>query len=452
MSNRALNEYRLQAVDTQNKPIRGMIQAASLAEARKKAKSIASARGIRLVSVIGRKTFIYKARKGDKVINGEQIAFQREDVNAALQKIGYKVIYVRRKLFDFQLQYRRRIPSSEIVSFLGSCAKLLEEKLPFSDVLQVLTSNVKHTGLKNALKEIVKDLKDGVDSKSAFLRQEKVFGKNVALMLGIASKSDNIAEILQSVSKFVDREAEFKKGLRSALITPGVTMVTMIGALAFYIYYIMPQMTKVFKVARAKLPALTKATLDVSRFLEDQFLVILAISILGIAGFYYFVRSPKGKELLDSWLIRIPYFGRILHNTSIELFCRVLGIIYSPSGENIDSISIAAEASRNKFIEKRIKSIAMPQMVQFGTELPLALEATKVFPEIAISRFRSAAETGGVKTSAIQLADFYEMENKYALKNLVDVIQLGVSFIIMIVMVFLTLVSSETANIPIRTR
>jgi len=452
MATRVQNEYRLQGVDSQNKPIRGLIQATSLAEARKKARSVASTRGIKLVSVSGKKTFIYRARKGDKVINGEQVAFQKEDVNAALQKIGYKVIYVRRKLFDFQFQFRRRIPSTEIVSFLGSSAKLLEEKLPFSDVLQVLTSNVRHAGLKHALREIVKDLKDGVDSKNAFLRQEKAFGRDVALMLGIASKSDNVTEILQSVSKFVERESEFKKGLRSALITPGVTMVTMIGALAFYIYYIMPQMTKVFKVAKARLPALTKATLDVSSFLEDQFLVILVVSVLAIVGFYYFVRSPKGRELFDSWIIRIPYVGRILHNTSIELFCRVLGIIYSPSGENIDSISTAAEASRNKHIEKRIKTVAIPQMVQFGAELPVALEATKVFPEIAISRFRSGAETGGVKVSAVQLADFYEMENKYALKNLVDVIQLGVSFIIMIVMVFLTLVSSETANIPIRTR
>jgi type IV pilus assembly protein PilC len=450
MSNKPQSEYRLEGVDSLNKPVRGVIQAASMAEARKKARTLATTRGIKLVSVSGKKTFIYRARKGDKVIDGEQVAFQKEDVNAALQKIGYRVIYVRRKLFD--VQFKRRIPAMEIVSFLGSCAKLLEEKLPFSDVLQVLTSNVRHDGLKNSLREIVKDLKDGVDPKNAFLRQEKAFGKNVALMLSIASKSDNVTEILQSVSKFVERESEFNKGLRSSLLVPGVTMVALVGALAFYVYYVMPQMAKVFTMAKAQLPYLTRATLDVSAFLESNFLVIAIVLVIAVVAFYNFIRSPQGREIFDRWIIRVPYVGRILHNTGIELFCRVLGIIYSPSGENIDSISIAAEASRNKHIEKRIKTIAIPQMVQFGVELPLALDATKVFPEIAISRFRSAAETGGVKTSAVQLADFYELENKYALKNLIDVIQLAVSFIIMVVMIFLTLVSSETANVPIRAR
>lgn len=442
------SEYRIQGIDPSNKPIHGIIVAGSMGEAKRKAKTMAASQRIKLVSVTGKKTFVYKARKGDKVVDGVQIAFQREDVNAALQRVGYRVIYVRRKFFDFQI--KRGVPANEIVAFLGSCAKLLEEKITFNEVLQVLVNNVRHTGLKNALRDVVKDLKDGVDPKNAFLRQEKVFGKNVALMLGIASKSDNITEILQSLSKLVEREAEFAKGLRSALILPGVTMLALVGALAFYIAYILPQMTKVFTMAKAKLPYMTKLTLSISEMLQDNFVIILVVSVTMLVGFYQFIKSTKGRELYDKYIIGVPYFGTVLHNTSIELFCRTLSIMYSSSGENIDAINISAEACRNKYIEKKIKTVAVPQMLQFGVELPQALEATRVFPELAVSRFRAGAETGGVKSSAMQLADFYEMENKYALKNLIDVIQLIVSFIIMIAMVFLTLISSETANVSVK--
>ena len=68
---------------------------------------------------------------------------------------------------------------------------------------------------------------------------------------------------------------------------------------------------------------------------------------------------------------------------------------------------------------------------------------------MVISRFRTAAETGSVKATSVQLADYYEMENHYAMKNLVNVIEVGVSMIIMLAMVFLTLLSSETASIKI---
>jgi type IV pilus assembly protein PilC len=68
---------------------------------------------------------------------------------------------------------------------------------------------------------------------------------------------------------------------------------------------------------------------------------------------------------------------------------------------------------------------------------------------MVISRFRTAAETGSVKSTSTQLADYYEMENRYAMKNLVNVIEVGVSLVIMVSMVFLTLLSSETATVKI---
>jgi len=159
--------------------------------------------------------------------------------------------------------------------------------------------------------------------------------------------------------------------------------------------------------------------------------------------------TPKGRLMLDRYVIRIPYVGTILRNTSVEMFCRVLGIMYTSSGENIDAIQYASESSRNHYLEHQIKNIAIPTMLKYGTELPKALEWTTFFPEMVLSRFKTASETGTVKDTAVQLADFYEMENRYALKNLTNVIELSISGMIMIVMVFLTYLSSESASIKI---
>ncbi len=441
------SEYRIQAIDSSGKPIEGVIRASSPADARKRAKTLAQERRARIVSVDSKKRFIYRARKGDKVINGEQVAYVKEDVNAALRKVGFEVIYIRRKLFDFRFQLR--IPVNELVSFLGVSAKLLEEKLSYTEVLQVMVTNVRHGGLKNSIREIIKDLKDGVDSRTAFTKQERVFGKHVAMMLGIASQSGDMTEIFRTIAQFAERDAEFKKSLYSALILPGVTMIALIAALGFYVLYLLPQMTKVFEIAKAPLPLLTRATLEFSTMLQDNITVILVTFVIAVLAFYRFVATEKGRELFDKWVILIPYFGRILHNTSIELFCRVLGIMYSSAGENIDTMSLAAEASRNRWIEKKIKTVAIPNMLQFGVELPIALEATKAFPEMALSRFRAGVETGNVKSTSTQIADFYQTENTYALKNFTDFLQIGISVIIMVAMVFLTFLSSETATISL---
>jgi len=121
--------------------------------------------------------------------------------------------------------------------------------------------------------------------------------------------------------------------------------------------------------------------------------------------------------------------------------------MYSGSGENIDVIKLAAEACGNKYMEHQIKSVAIPMMVTQGKGLTEALAATNVFTETAVSRFHSGAETGTVRNTALQLANYYEKETGYKLKNAIDFIQVIVSMIIMVVMIALTIVSSESALI-----
>lgn len=434
-------EYRIQGRDQIGKPVQGYIVAPSWLAARKKAKSIARAQQWALLSVRQKKNYSYSVRRGTKVIDGLQSAYSRQEVVSALKRLGFEVRFVRR-YFDFRL----RASTSELVTFIGVSAKLLEQKLPYNEILQIMATNVRDKYLRGALRDIIKDLKNGVDSRDAFQRQGKVLGDDTALMLGIASKSGNMKAIFESVAHFVERQAEFRKGLVSSLILPAVTFITLLGAIAFYVLYLLPQMQQVMG-PQATMPPLTAVTLDVSKVIQENLTLIMVSTILSMIGFYAYIMTPKGRLLFDRYIIHFPYVGRILRNTSVEMFCRVLGIMYTSSGENIDIIHRAAESSRNRYLEKQIKTVALPSMLKYGTELGQALEWTKFFPEMVLSRFRTAGETGNVKATAMQLADFYEMENHYAMKNLVSIIEVSISVVIMFAMIFLTFLSSETATI-----
>jgi type IV pilus assembly protein PilC len=156
--------------------------------------------------------------------------------------------------------------------------------------------------------------------------------------------------------------------------------------------------------------------------------------------------TDRGRFIVDRYVWSIPVIGSLLHKTSIEIFCRVFYALYSGAGENIDVIRMAAEACGNRYMESQIKSVALPLMIQKGAGLTEAFEATGVFTKTAIARFHSGAETGTVKTTALQLAEYYEKETTYKMRNAIDFIQLAISMIIMVVLTALTIVSSETAT------
>jgi len=438
-------EYKIEGLTVAGKPVSGMISADNLKDAKQKASLMSIEKKFKLTGVFERVTWLYRVQKGtEKPIDGEQKAYTKDEVKQALEKMGYRVLYVRKKMFGNK---QRAAPPVEIITFVRMSADLMRQKLPFNEILVLLMNDIGNPALRDAVKEINSELKQGKDSEKVFLKQAPVFGKFTANMLGLASKSGNMTEIYESTAKFLERNAQFKRNLKSALIMPLVTLFILFLAVLFYVGYIFPATAEMFEKFKIELPPMTKATLGFSRWLTANFVPLMIAVFVPIGLFARFMTTERGKFLMDKSIIKVPIVGPLLHKTAIEIYCRVFYALYSGSGENIDVIRMSAEACGNKYMEHQIKTIAIPMMLEKGKGLTEAFQATGVFTQTAISRFNSGAETGTVKNTAIQLAEYYEKETTYKLANAIEAIQLSVSMIIMLVLTALTLVSSETATI-----
>ena len=439
-------KFTAQRVNGQN--ISGTLSAISTSEGKRKIQRLAEKNKLKVQAVQKKSTFLYRVKKGnEKPIRGEQKAFSKGEVEEALSRLGYKVLSVNKKLIDYQ----RKPPTSDIVTFVKISAELLDQKLAYSEVMTLLINDTQNSTLKNTLKDINNELKKGADSETTFLKYQGIFGKFTAYMLGLASKSGNMAEIYKATAKFLERRQEFKKSLRSALITPAVTMFVLFLAVLFYVGYIFPETAKLFVRFGIDLPPMTAFTLKISDFLVDNPLLIFALLFIPPIAFIAYIRTPNGKLVFDKYIMKIPIMGPLIHKTLIEVFCRVFYTLYHGSAESIEPIRIAAEASGNRYFENRIKQVAIPLMLKKGVGMTDAFEAAEVFTDTALSRFHSGEESGTIKNTALQLANYYESETVYRLKNLIEIIQVIIAMIIMVIMIALTLVSAETATVRPKT-
>lgn len=436
-------DFRFQGVVPSGKMVQGTITATNAAEAKKKILELSKGRAFRLNKLEKRITFIYKAQKGEKILEGDQKAYSKAEVESALTSMGYKVLYVRKKL---QVSMGKP-PVTDLITFVRLSADLLREKLPFNEVLNLLANDIENKTLKETLKDINADLRKGAESERVFLKYEHVLGKFTSKMLGLASKSGAMAEMYDSTAKFLERRMEFKKSMKSAMLMPMITLVLLLLATIFYVAYIFPETARMFLKYGIELPPMTEATLELSDWIVGNIhFFILAIVAIGVGVFMFFT-NEKGRLWIDKVSLRIPVLGGLIHKTAIEVFCRVFYSLYSGSGENIDVIKTAAEATGNSYFENQIKTITIPMMLKHGKGLHESFEAAGIFTKTALSRFHAGAETGMVRETALQLANYYERETTYKLKSVVDFMQLWVALIIMIVMTAITIVSSETAVI-----
>ncbi len=434
-------QFRLQAVSSAGKQVKTEFEAPSKKEAKKKVDRLAQKQGFSVRALDQKQTYLYKARRNGKTIKGEQEAYNKQELERALVKLGYKVEKINKKLFDF----KGGVPRNDVVTFISLSADLLRQQLTFDEILTLLHEDTTNQRMKEVIKEIQKDLKEGKDGKEVYGKHEDVFGKFAAYMLSVASTSGNMALVFDSTAKFLERDAEFKKNLRRSLMMPTVTVIAVIATLLFYVGYIFPAQAEMLLEFDMQIPPMTMATLDMSYWLQDHWILITLAHVLPFVVLFAMWKHPKGRLILDKYLIKLPIMGDLMHKTSIEIFSRVFYTLYSGSGENIEVIRVASEACRNTYMEKQIKEQAIKSMLKEGTGLVEGLESTGVFTRTAISRFRLGAESGALRDNAKQLADYYEVQTGYKMESIIDQINLFVNLFIMVALIAITVVSSEAA-------
>ncbi len=433
-------EYRYTGVNISGKPIQGIVFSPDSKTVKLKLKKVVKTKGIRIEAIEKKQVFLYKVSKGsEKAIFGEQRAFAADELKNALIKMGYRVYYVRRKLFDFKF----KVPTQDLVLFIRICADLLKEKFSYDEILTLVRNDTENRRLRDTLSDIQKDLKSGMEGPAVYAKHQDVFGKFTAHMLAVASTSGNMAAIYESTAKFLEREAEFRSSLRSVLVMPMVVLVAMIATIFFYVIYIFPKMTSMLIQHGIEIPPMTKATLDLSQFLQSYWLLMLAAILVPALFIAQWARTDRGGYIIDRALLRVPVLGGVLQKTSIEIFARVFHALYNSSGENITAIRIAAESCRNKYIEKQITTVVVPLMLREGKSFVECLSRASCFTLTAVRRLKAGEESGTLRENALQLASYYEKENKHRMARLVDLVNVLVSVFVTILIIALTLVSSE---------
>ncbi|MCC5926653.1 MAG: type II secretion system F family protein [Bacteroidetes bacterium] len=435
--------FRLKGITSNGKLIQNEFEADTKKIATERVNRFIKSKGVKLKSLDQKYNFLYKVEKDGKVLSGEQEAYSKEELERALAKLGYKVKSVQKELISF----KGGVPSDEVVNFIRISADLLKQKLTFDEILNLLIEDTQNKRMKEVIRTIQKDLKDGKEGSEVYNKHIDIFGKFACYMLSVASTSGNMALVFESTAKFLERDAAFKKNLRRAMLMPAITVLAIILVILFYVGYIFPATAELFVDMGIDLPPMTEWTMNFSYFLRDYWLPIVTAFVIPISAFIAFIRTEKGKLVLDRYIIKVPVIGDLLHKTSIEIFARVFYTLYSGSGQNVEVIKIASEACRNTYMEKMIKEKAIRGMLDEGKGLMEGLEASGVFTKTALSRFRLGAETGDLKNNAQQLADYYEIQTTYKMNSVIDMINLFINLFIMIALIAITVVSSETAVI-----
>jgi MSHA biogenesis protein MshG len=158
-----------------------------------------------------------------------------------------------------------------------------------------------------------------------------------------------------------------------------------------------------------------------SEFTINYWWLILLVFGGGGSAWFHYIQTPKGLLWWDTQKLRLPLFGSLFKRIALSRFSRSFAMMLSSGVPILKGLSIVAESVGNKSIGLAIED--MYRGIERGERLTSTAAATELFTPLVLQMMSVGEETCSVDTLLDDVADFYEEEIDYELKQLADSIE-----------------------------
>jgi type IV pilus assembly protein PilC len=360
-----------------------------------------------------------------KIVEGEIQAESQAEVIATLRKRNVipVVIELKKKkpLFSLEALTLGKVSASEMALFTKQFGTMLEAGLPLLEALNTQYRQTKNRLLKNAIREIARDVEGGYTLAESMRKHKKVFSELYVNMVEAGEKGGALGEILARLAEYLEKMADIQRKIKGAMIYPIIVICVMIVAVTALLIFVIPTFADLYQGFGAQLPGLTRMIIGISNFVKKNILLILGITILIVAVIMGWYKTPSGKEVLDRIILRIPIIGPLVHKNALARFSRTLSTLLNSGVDLMEAMEITARTTGNKVVQHGI--MRARNSIREGSTISRPLEQSRIFPPLVVQMVAIGEQSGNLDEMLAKVADFYDKEVDAAVEALTTALE-----------------------------
>jgi general secretion pathway protein F len=169
------------------------------------------------------------------------------------------------------------------------------------------------------------------------------------------------------------------------------------------------------------LPLSTQIVIGLAELVRDGGPWVLLLLILFALWFRRRLQNAQVRLRWDAWLLRLPLAGSLLQRLDTARFSRSLGTLVRGGVPLLTALQIARETLSNSMMVQGADTAAVS--LKEGRRLAEPLQATGVFPTLALQMIQVGEETGQLDDMLLKVADVYDREVANALQRMLTILE-----------------------------
>lgn len=327
------------------------------------------------------------------------------------------------------------VGSGLLAAFCRQFGAYLDAGIDLFRALSALEKQFARTALGPVVRRIALSIRAGDDLPEALAREPHAFDPHFLSQIRVAAARGGTPETLRKLAAYYESRQRLIRQARSAMIYPVIVLSIAAAVVAFLSFVILPIFAS-FLEGRSNLPGPALALIGFSRFMREfGWWAIPVFGLVSIAALRRSYRTPPGKAAIDELCLYVPVLGKLLRKLDVARFARSLSSLLDAGVDPITSLRLTTDVMRLAPYRRALEGAVA--VVRDGGELSEALHASRRFDHDVLAFVQTGEETGKLPENLHRLADEYEEQVGYMIKNLGVLVQPIVTIAIGAVVLFI---------------
>ncbi|MGM0558884.1 MAG: type II secretion system F family protein [Myxococcota bacterium] len=355
---------------------------------------------------------------------GEMNATSADEVQDRLRRQDISPSKVKKKSDSKGLNFNigGGVPLKSLVVFTRQFATMVDAGLPLVQCLDLLGNAEPNQNFKKIILKIKSDIEAGSTLADAMSKHPAAFDNLYVSLVAAGEVAGILDTILNRLAKQIEKAQELRRKVKSAFSYPVIVLVIAVLVVFILLYKVIPTFQNMFQdMGGGELPGPTQFVIELSEFVQSNFLLLTGGMFLLAIGATAFMRYEPTRAMFDRAVLKAPLFGPLVRKTAVARFTRTLGTMVSSGVPIVDSLEIVAQTAGNMTVEKAILHVR--DKISEGQNMVDPLMETGVFPPMVVQMIGVGESTGALDTMLAKIADFYEDEVDVAVDNLTSMLE-----------------------------
>ncbi len=331
----------------------------------------------------------------------------------------------------------RKVQLQDLALMFRQMSTMVNAGLPIISTLDIVRTQTENPRLTKALEHTRYRVEAGSSLSEALADFPEIFSELHVQMIHVAEEAGLLGTILDRLALIVEHEQETRDRIRSATRYPKIVVGPLVFAFIILMTFVVPRFAQIYERFDVELPLPTRIMIGMNNLFQHYWWAVILAVVLMVVGFRALLKTPEGRYKWDTLKLKIYVFGPLFLKISMSRFSRLLAMMVRSGVPIVQSLRSVGGTMENVVLAQTVRLIE--NAIVEGKSLAEPMEVSRYFPDMVVNMVAVGEQTGQLDELLLKVADYYDREVDYTVKNLSSMLEPMLLLILGIAVLFFAL-------------